>query len=576
MLSTEPSAQPSLGDLAALGDRARLVDELCTRYRTQPASALTLLAELSRMLGFLPEAVIAYVAARLDRSAPELSALAKAHELTSLTGEAAIDAEQHRLAVCGAGPCAARGGSEVERILAEKNLPFEPVGCQGACDLGPIACYNRGAPLPISAARARSLAKVSPGEWEDVLSVEKPVHAFKTDVMVAFANIFAKGSHQLATAKRHGVYAPLEAALQQPPEKIYQALLKSGLVGLDGKEVAPQFDAVRRASGEKVLVIDALEGESGLFKDRIILERDPHLLLAGAVMAAYAIGATEIFLVVRREYELALERTRAAVEEALRSGYLGDKVKDSPLSVKMYVRLSAALRSGDRPGILAALEGTLSRKDPAAGLYGKPTLVTDVETLSLLPAIVEKGAEWFRGLGVDGAHGVKLFSLSGDVKRPGNYELQRGTPLRTLIDAHGGGPLQGKTITAALIGGAGGGLIPPAHFDVPLDEAALKRDGATLGNGAVVLATEKTCLVDLVRREAIFAARDSIGVGQQGAVELKAIAEAAPETAEAQLAALSARGVARPLIASLNEGFKDAVREHREGLCTCSPKRARR
>ncbi len=579
-----------------LGDKARAVEEVVSRYREEPAALLTMLVELNRRLGHLPGAVLEYVSQQTGVERPQIDELVGFHEL--------LDARmpyEHRLGICANAACAARGGNEVERILREKNIPFESLGCQGACDLGPIACYNRGAPLPISAARSRSLAKADPETWEDVLSVEKPVHAFKTEPIVAFANIFAKNSHQLATARRHGVYASVETALKGPPEKIFEAVQQSGLVG-GTRAAVPAFrkwEEVRGAQGDvKYLVINADESEPGTFKDRIVLERDPHLLIAGAILAAYATGATEAFVYIRGEYEHAVERMRTAVEEASRAGLLGDHILGSGHNLRMYVRLGAgAYLPAEGTALLESLEGRVPRpREPnpppsEAGLFGKPTLIHNVETLAMVPAIVANGGEWYRGLGAEGGGGMKIFSLCGDVKRPGNFELPRGTPIRTLVEELGEGLAQGKTITALMIGGISSPLLKPEAMDLKLSDDELNDLGACVGTGAVVVVTEKSCLFDLARRELAFLTRKSSGACEgcrEGAREALAALDASGTDREAtrtrieelwtQMRESTRCGHAETLnpARSLLRDFPEAVDSHVAGECVCNPKKGRR
>jgi NADH:ubiquinone oxidoreductase subunit F (NADH-binding)/NADH:ubiquinone oxidoreductase subunit E len=578
-VATTPASGP-----AVFGEKGRAVDEAIAKRRSEPASLVSLLVELYRLLGPLAPPAIDYVALRLRLPQEAIASLANAYKVAD------PNVSVPRLGLCINGPCAARGGAEVERILKEKGVPFEPLRCQGSCDLGPIACYHHGAPLAISAARARSLAKADPGDWEDLLAVEKPVHAFKTEPRAAFTNIFAKGSHQLATARRHGVYAPLEAAVREPPEKVLAAIEDAGLLGAGGfgEKTADRWRKARQASGSpRYLLIDAAEREPGSFKDRILLERDPHLVLSGAALAAYAVGATEAFLCLRLEYELAQERLRAAIEEAFRAGYLGERVAGSDsFSLRLDIRLVAPpYFAGEAGALVDALEGKPPRSAPApVALFGQPTLVHNVETLARLPSIVGRGGAWWRSLGSGG--GLLVCCLSGDLKRPGAYEVARGTPIRDLIDGLGGGPAQGKLVTGAQIGGSSGAYLPASLLDLPLDDAALAPHGAFVGIGSVMAFTEKTCVLDLARREAAFFARESTpgcpacrlltGVAQKidetgNLDELRASVEEIEVAARAGGCALSLRAVVP--IASLLRHFSAAAADHAEGRCSCALKK---
>ncbi|MGC4119196.1 MAG: SLBB domain-containing protein [Myxococcales bacterium] len=579
-------ATPAASTLAAFGDKGRAVDEVINRRRSEPASLVSLLVELYRLLGPLTSHALDYLALKLRLPQETITALAAAYRVAD------PNVSVPRLGLCINGPCAARGGAEVERILKDKGVPFEPLRCQGSCDLGPIACYHHGAPLAISAARARSLAKADPGEWEDLLAVEKPVHAFKTEPRAAFANIFAKGSHQIATARRHGVYAPLEAAVKEPPEKLLATIEESGLVGAGGfgEKTADRWRQVRASpGGPRYLLIDAAEREPGSFKDRLLLERDPHLVLSGAALAAYAVGATEAFLCIRIEYELVQERVRAAIDEATRAGYLGDRVAGSPsFSLRLDVRMvPPPYFAGEAGALVDALEGKLPRTKPApAALFGQPTLVHNVETLARLPAIAGKGGAWWRSLGTGG---LVVACLSGDLKRPGAYEVPRGTPIRELIDGLAGGPAQGKLFAGVQVGGSSGAYLPANLLDLPLDDASLAPQGAFVGVGAVMAFTEKTCVFDLARREAAFFAREATPgcPACQQLADLAQKVDATSDEAELRASVESFRTMAKGHdcrlaqravvpITSMLQHFSGAIGDHLQGRCSCAQKKKSR
>jgi NADH:ubiquinone oxidoreductase subunit F (NADH-binding)/NADH:ubiquinone oxidoreductase subunit E len=588
--SGSSSAAPD-ASAPAFGEKARAVEEVIARHRNQNGALVTLLVELTRALGPLSPTALDYVALKLRLPATAIKATAGAHRLTQ------AEQEPPPLGLCVNGACAARGGNEVERILREKGIAFETLRCQGACDLGPIACYGRGAPLAISAARARSLAKADPSDWEDLLSVEKPVHAFRTEPRVVFANLFAKGSHLLATARRHGVWAPAERALERPGEDLIGPVEDARLQDASGRGVAERWRAARAAGpGPKVLVVNAVEAEPGSFQDRVLLERDPHLVLSGAILAAHGIGAGEVFVCVRAEYELAAERIRAAVDEAQRAGLFGERASGPAASVDVGVRLAPGLLTTAEPtALLESLEGRPPRPRLSgppielSGLFGRPTVVHGPETLAALPAIAERGGAYFRELGLGGAAGTKVVSLSGDVKRPGNYEVPRGTPLSTLVDELGGGLAQGKRICALQVGGGFAPFLPPSALGVGLSDDALSPFGARVGSGALVVITEKSCLFDLARRDAELFAREGCGCpGCNLAPRWLSQVERLPSDpeAEVELVALS-RALAGPescpiarnasaALLSLFAQFRSAIAEHGEGACPCSPrKRAR-
>ncbi|MFQ5962599.1 MAG: NADH-quinone oxidoreductase subunit F, partial [Candidatus Methylomirabilales bacterium] len=260
------------------------------------------------------------------------------------------------------------------------------------------------------------------------------------------------------------------------------------------------------------------EGEPGTFKDRAILERDPNLLIEGTALAAYAVGASQGFIYLRGEYRLARERISTALAEARQAGFLGTSVAGSSFSLDLHLRVGAgSYVAGDETAMLESLEGrpALPRVKPPfpsdRGLFGRPTLVNNVETLAAVPAILEKGPAWYRSLGKNGSAGVKIYCLSGDVARPGNYELPRGLSARELIFRYGGGLRGKRSLKAFFVGGASGGFLSPEELDIPLEIAPLRAKGADLGSGAVVVVGEQNCLLDLARRESRFFAKESCG-----------------------------------------------------------------
>lgn len=345
------------------------------------------------------------------------------------------------------------------------------------------------------------------------------------------------------------------------------------------------------------MVVDATDGAPGSFKDRILLERDPHLVIAGTILASHAVGAVEAYLLIRAEYELAGERCRAAVDEAQRAGLLGRGLGDSPVVIRIRVRTGAS-STGDAAALVAALEGRPPSRDPRravpeeSGLFDRPTLIETADTLAQVPALCERGPAWFKGLGCQGAVGLKIFSLSGDVRRPGNYELPRGTPLRHLVEELGGGPLSGKEVAAVMIGGRGGGLLPPSALALPLIEGVLQAHGVGLGSGAIVVASDKTCLLDLARREVAFVARETSGACElcrKGAFELVSAMQTLSSDRAASGARSSELDRELPCAPCCSQGlfalsvakglvgrFPEAVTSHRDGSCACHPRRSGR
>jgi NADH:ubiquinone oxidoreductase subunit F (NADH-binding) len=266
------------------------------------------------------------------------------------------------------------------------------------------------------------------------------------------------------------------------------------------------------------VVCNADEGEPGTFKDRLILEHGPDLLIAGMALAGYAMGAEVGIVYLRYEYPRALDALRSAIRRAEAEGVLGEDVGGAGFSFHVYLRRGAgAYVCGEETSLLNSLEGKRPwpRDRPpyptTHGLFGRPTLVNNVETLAAVPAIVERGAEWFRDLGRGDAAGTKIYSLSGRVRRPGNYELPLGVTARELIFDHGEGIVDGRSLKAFTLGGVSGGLLSADAVDLPLDYAAPPAEGASLGSGGVIVLHDGDCVVSFARDCMSFFEAESCG-----------------------------------------------------------------
>jgi NADH-quinone oxidoreductase subunit F len=272
------------------------------------------------------------------------------------------------------------------------------------------------------------------------------------------------------------------------------------------------------APGQKFLAVNADEMEPGTFKDRLLLEGNPHQLIEGIIISAYAIQAGTAYIFLRREYVAAAKWLARAVEEAAGAGYLGKNILGSGFSLDVILHLSAGrYMCGEETGLLNALEGkrAMPRWKPPfpqiAGLWGKPTVVNNVETVCCIPHIVEKGPSWFKGLSKSNDGGTKVYGVSGRVKKPGLWELPLGTTLRELLEEHAGGMREGFSLRGLLPGGASTDFLLEEHLDVKMDFDSVVKAGSRLGTGTVIVMDDKTCPVGLVRNLANFFARESCG-----------------------------------------------------------------
>jgi NADH-quinone oxidoreductase subunit F len=268
----------------------------------------------------------------------------------------------------------------------------------------------------------------------------------------------------------------------------------------------------------KYLIANADEMEPGTFKDRLLLEGDPHQLIEGMIVSAYAIEADVAYIFLRGEYTLAAKRLRKAIAEAYESNYLGRNITWSGYSLELHLHLSAGrYMCGEETGLLNALEGrraTPRSKPPypqVSGLWGKPTIVNNVETLCNVPHIVNRGAEWFKGLSLTGEGGTKIYGVSGKVRRPGAWELPMGTTIREILEEHAGGMRDGRTFRGVIPGGASTDFLVEEHLDVRMDYASVQKAGSRMGTGTMIVLDDQTCPVGMVHNLERFFAQESCG-----------------------------------------------------------------
>ncbi len=318
-----------------------------------------------------------------------------------------------------------------------------------------------------------------------------------------------------------GYQAVRKALLELKPQELIEMVKKSGLQGRGGAgfPTGLKWDFMPKDPNvTKYLCINFDEGEPGTFKDRYLVENDPHQVLEGAIIAAYAVGARRAYVYARGEFSLGIERWKKAIAEAYEQGLLGDDILGTGFSLDVSVyRGAGAYICGEETALMESVEG--KRGEPRlkppfptqAGLFGQPTLINNVETLACVPYIVLRGAEWFAGIGTEKSKGPKLFCVSGHVERPGIYELPMGVTLREIIYEHAGGIKGGRKLKAVIPGGTSTPMLTPEHLDVPMAFETLPKVGSMLGTGAVIVMDETTCIVNAVLHMARFYAHESCG-----------------------------------------------------------------
>jgi NADH-quinone oxidoreductase subunit F len=321
--------------------------------------------------------------------------------------------------------------------------------------------------------------------------------------------------------ERGGYQGARKALLQHSPEQLIEILKKSGLRGRGGAGFPAGLKwsfMPKDPDQTKYVCVNTDEGEPGTFKDRQIVERDPHSIIEGVVIAAYAVGAHRAFVYIRGEFFMGVKRWMKAIDAAYARGFLGKNILGSGFDLDLSVHRGAgAYICGEETAMIESLEGKrgeprLKPPYPAQiGLFGQPTLVHNVETLACVPHIVMRGPEWFASIGTKDSAGPKIFCVSGDVERPGNYELPLGTSIRELVFEHAGGVKGGRRIKAIVPGGASTPMLTAEHLDVPMSFEGLQQAGSMLGTGGITVIDERACIVDATLRLSKFFAHESCG-----------------------------------------------------------------
>ncbi|MCW3062942.1 MAG: hypothetical protein JWN32_114, partial [Solirubrobacterales bacterium] len=339
-------------------------------------------------------------------------------------------------------------------------------------------------------------------------------------IKLLFKDIDEPGLNTLEVYQRRGGYQALRKAFAMSPEEVTEQIMTSGIRGRGGAgfQMGRKVSFLPKGDMPKYVVCNADESEPGTFKDRELMQKNPHQLVEGIVIAAYAAGATRTFIYIRGEYQLQAQILDAAIAEAERAGYLGENILGSGFGCSLVLHRGAgAYICGEETGLLDSLEGKrgnprLKPPFPAIqGLYQGPTLINNVETLTTVPVIMQMGGEEYAKIGTETSTGTKLVSVSGHVNRPGNYEIELGIPARELIYGLAGGIRDGRGIKLWFPGGSSSPVLEEEDLDVPYDFDSLAKAGSMLGSGAVIVADDRTPVIDVAMKTAKFYRHESCG-----------------------------------------------------------------
>ncbi len=434
------------------------------------------------------------------------------------------------LNVCVAAGCMSSGSDKVKDALAtaaassSKPCRVKGVGCMGLCEAGPLVQIGETGTLyrGVAAADASDVLASLTSSPVTRLLCRSDVPFFKRQKKIVLENSGIIDPERVEDYIAREGYTALQKALSQMSSaEIIQEVTTSGLRGRGGAgfPAGLKWNTVAKAqSDQKYVVCNADEGDPGAFMDRSVLESDPHRVLEGMAVAGFAVGASRAYIYVRAEYPLAVKRLQIAIRQAVRLGLLGQDIMGTPFSFDIQLRMGAgAFVCGEETALMASIEGKRGVPRPRppfpaqSGLWGKPTLINNVETFANIPPIIRNGGAWYAAIGTEKSKGTKVFALAGKINNTGLIEVPMGITLRDIIFEIGGGIPDGKKFKAVQTGGPSGGCIPEQYLDMPLDYDSLSKVGSIMGSGGMIVMDETSCMVDVARYFMDFCMTESCG-----------------------------------------------------------------
>jgi NADH-quinone oxidoreductase subunit F len=454
------------------------------------------------------------------------------------------DSKKPCITVCNGTGCQAYGSKsivaafqdEVKKQKLGAKVDVKAIGCPGFCERGTLVVikpkdifYQRVRPRDVPEILAETIGggKVidrllfTDRATNQKVIKEGDVSFYKKQMRLIIGNNGLIDPTSIDDYLAIGGYKALARALKMTPEQIINEVKKSGLRGRGGAgyPTGSKWESTRNAHGDvKYVICNADEGDPGAFMDRSIVEGNPHSVLEGMIIGAYAIGSHEGYIYIRNEYPLAVRNMTIALEQATAAGLLGKNILGSGFGFNVKIkRGGGAFVCGESTALMASLEGRVG--EPRAkyihtseqGLWGKPSNLNNVETWANVPLIINKGAEWYSKIGTKNSKGTKIFALVGNISNTGLVEVPMGTTLREIVFDIGGGIPKGRKFKAVQTGGPSGGMIPESLLDLPVDFDELTRAGSMMGSGGMIVMDDKTCMVDMARYYTTFLEGESCG-----------------------------------------------------------------
>jgi NADH-quinone oxidoreductase subunit F len=507
-------------------------NQLVSRYPVKRSALIPMMLYGQDEFGWLSDELLHEIARRLDLNMTQVTETLAYYSMLRRK-----PAGKYHVQVCTNVSCMLKGGNEIfEHVKKRLDIGNREVQKSGTFSLEEVECIGACSGAPAMQVNYDFHEELDPDKVDAILEqleagkIPKPVpvisgsiHERHKDEIVIISKRFGQpNSTKIDTYLHDGGYKALEKALtQMAPDSIIDEMKKSSLRGRGGAgfPTGMKWSFVPKDSSKpKYVLCNADESEPGTSKDRPLLEMDPHQLIEGTVIAGRAIGSNQGYIYIRGEYRYLIGIVDGAIEEAYAKGYLGKNILGTGFNFELCTHTGAgAYECGEESALMESLEGKrgyprIKPPFPAVvGLYGCPTIINNVETLSTVPAVINGGGDWYASLGTPKNGGTRLYSISGHVNKPGIYELPLGYPLRKLIYEIAGGIRGGKKLKAVIPGGSSCPLLSADEIDVAMDYDSVAKIGSMLGSGGTVVMDEDTCMVDVARRIMQFYAHESCG-----------------------------------------------------------------
>jgi bidirectional [NiFe] hydrogenase diaphorase subunit len=414
-------------------------------------------------------------------------------------------------------------GKEIARQGSSAYYQVKGVGCMGLCSEGPLVSSGNGYLYRrVSVPDASELLDSMEGPPVSRLLCPTDVPFFQRQKKIVLENSGIIDPERIEEyIARDGYRALMKVLTEMTPQQVISELTTSGLRGRGGAGYSTglKWSTVAKSVGkQKYVICNADEGDPGAFMDRSVLESDPHRVLEGMLIAAYAVGASEGFIYVRAEYPLAIKRLKIAIRQAERLGLLGADICGTRFGLRIDLRLGAgAFVCGEETALIASIEGGRGTPRPRPpypameGLLGQPTLINNVETYANVPPIIRHGGAWYAQIGTENSKGTKVFALAGQVRNTGLVEVPMGITLREMVFEIGGGVPEGRKFKAVQTGGPSGGCLPSENLDMPVEYESLAQAGSIMGSGGMIVMDESSCMVDVAKYFMDFCMTESCG-----------------------------------------------------------------